>query len=178
MSTQQRGTERRNVIVSACLDLLLEVGPDSLTHRMIAERADVPLGSTTYYFSTLDELVEEALHKGASDTEQALVELDQRLAQGSNLPAILVSTFEEYLKDKEQLRIWGELYTVANHRPELRPHVDLWRDGMVRILTKHMSDNAAHTLAIFLDGVLLHALIDEDLPDRDNLSRTIRMLIQ
>lgn len=145
---------------------------------MIAERAGVPLGSTTYYFSTLEELVEEALRKGANDTEQALVELDQRLAQGSDLPAILVSTFEEYLKDKEQLRIWGELYTVASHRPELRPHADLWRDGMVQILAKHMSDDAAHMLTIFLDGVLLHALIDEDLPNRDKLSRTIRILIQ
>ena len=177
MSSQQRGADRRDVIIDACLDLLLEVGPDSLTHRMIAERADVPLGSTTYYFSSLEELVQEALHKGASDTERALEDLDKRLLDGEDLPAIIVSTFEEYLADKDQLLIWGELFTVASHQPEFRPLVDLWRDGMTKILGRHLPLEKAHMLAIFLDGVLLHALIDDDLPDREILLRTIRLNI-
>ncbi|MBI9113955.1 TetR/AcrR family transcriptional regulator [Sanguibacter suaedae] len=57
---QSRGLARRDAITSAAADLVLELGPGALTHRTIATRAGVPLASTTYYFSSLDDLVAEA----------------------------------------------------------------------------------------------------------------------
>ncbi|PJI94998.1 TetR/AcrR family transcriptional regulator [Luteimicrobium subarcticum] len=57
---QTRGTQRRDAIVRAAAELILENGPTSVTHRTVAARADVPLAATTYYFSGLDELVEAA----------------------------------------------------------------------------------------------------------------------
>lgn len=57
---QSRGAQRRDAIVRAAADLILEHGPNGLTHRTVAARADVPLAATTYYFSGLDELVDAA----------------------------------------------------------------------------------------------------------------------
>ena len=53
---QDRGRERRERIVAAGADLLAREGFGVLSHRTVAERAGVPLGSTTYYFASLDEL--------------------------------------------------------------------------------------------------------------------------
>lgn len=178
MSSQQRSTDRRKVIVSACLDLLLEVGAESLTHRMIAERADVPLGSTTYYFSSLDELVQEALHLGAQDTQNALTDLEQKLTANADIPGVLTSTLEGYIKEREQLQIWGEFNMMASHRAEFRPFVNLWKDGLVRILSQHMSEESALTIAVFIDGVQLHALVDDKMPNADMLNRTFKLLIR
>lgn len=54
---QPRGAARRDAIVDAAAALVLELGPVALTHRTIAQRADVPLAATTYYFASLDDLV-------------------------------------------------------------------------------------------------------------------------
>lgn len=176
--TQQRAAQRRNEILRACLELLLEVGAETLTHRMIADRADVPLGSTTYYFASLNDLIEEALELGARDSRDALDDLEKRLAQEQDIAAVLTSTLHGYLADREQLRFWGELYTVASHRPELRPLASLWKDGLVRVLSQHMSEDSARAAAIVIDGVQLHALIDEEMPKEDDLKRFFQLIIQ
>lgn len=57
---QARGRQKRQTIIEAAALLLREEGPESVTHRSVASRADVSLSATTYYFSGLDELLEEA----------------------------------------------------------------------------------------------------------------------
>ncbi|MGW0227838.1 TetR/AcrR family transcriptional regulator [Actinopolymorpha singaporensis] len=43
-------------MVAAAADLLEDAGVDAVSHRAVARRAGVPLGSTTYYFASLDDL--------------------------------------------------------------------------------------------------------------------------
>lgn len=47
-------------IVQATLDAVIAHGIHGVTHRKIAMIAEVPLGSMTYYFSGIDELLMEA----------------------------------------------------------------------------------------------------------------------
>jgi len=54
---------RREAILDAALALIAERGTEQLTHRSVAEAAGVPLGSTTYYFASRDELVREAFRR-------------------------------------------------------------------------------------------------------------------
>jgi len=54
---QARGVARRDAIVRAAADLILQDGPAAVTHRAVATRADVPLAATTYYFTGLDDLI-------------------------------------------------------------------------------------------------------------------------
>lgn len=57
---QTRGALRRQELISAAAEIILAEGPGAVTHRAVAARAGIPLASTTYYFTGLDELVEEA----------------------------------------------------------------------------------------------------------------------
>lgn len=57
---QARGRQKRQKIIEVAAQLLREEGPESVTHRSVASRAGVSLSATTYYFSGLDELLEEA----------------------------------------------------------------------------------------------------------------------
>jgi len=56
-----KGERRRYALVSAAADLLCEGGFDAVRHRAVARRAGLPLASTTYYFSSLDDLIEKAV---------------------------------------------------------------------------------------------------------------------
>lgn len=51
-----KGRARREAILDAAVALVLESGPAALAHRVVAARAGVPLGSTTYYFRDLTDL--------------------------------------------------------------------------------------------------------------------------
>jgi DNA-binding transcriptional regulator YbjK len=47
--------------VSAAAELLAEGGFEAVRHRAVAQRAGLPLASTTYYFSSLDDLIARAV---------------------------------------------------------------------------------------------------------------------
>lgn len=79
MVRQQRGLRRRNALVQAAADIAAEHGFGAVSHRAVARRAGVPLGSTTYYFASLDDLlgsvadvmVRECLDHGTAVTREA-----------------------------------------------------------------------------------------------------------
>src|ERR1700752_1890458 len=55
-----KGERRRYALVSAAAELLCEGGFEAVRHRAVARRAGLPLASTTYYFSSLDDLIPSA----------------------------------------------------------------------------------------------------------------------
>ena len=66
-----KGERRRYALVSAAAELLCEGGFDAVRHRAVAQRAGLPLASTTYYFSSLDDLIAKAVeHVGSREAEQ------------------------------------------------------------------------------------------------------------
>lgn len=68
-------------MVSAAAELLGEGGFEAVRHRAVARRAGLPLASTTYYFSSLDDLIARAVeHIG-------MIEVAQLRARVSAVPA-------------------------------------------------------------------------------------------
>ena len=66
-----KGERRRYALVSAAAELLAEGGFEAVRHRAVAQRAGLPLASTTYYFSSLDDLIERAVeHIGMIEVAQ------------------------------------------------------------------------------------------------------------
>jgi DNA-binding transcriptional regulator YbjK len=152
---------RRQTIIDAATRVIAEAGLAGLTHRRVAEVADVPVGSTTYYFKDLDELREAALADAARGSIEGLDEWAHALADTTDLPATLAHLTAEYLTDHERYRACNELYTAASHRPELRPLARVWFDGLIAILEPYVGRGTAEAAALFIDGALLRALITD-----------------
>lgn len=64
--------ERRQRIIDAAIRVVGEKGIGGLSHRSVAAAADVPLGSTTYHFKTLDELLVATLRQANEGFAKAL----------------------------------------------------------------------------------------------------------
>ena len=60
MATGHADPQRRARIIAATLDLIADEGVAGVSHRKIAARAGVPLGSMTYHFDGIDDLLREA----------------------------------------------------------------------------------------------------------------------
>lgn len=70
-SGHSKGERRRYALVSAAAELLGEGGFEAVRHRAVARRAGLPLASTTYYFSSLDDLIARAVeHIGMIEVAQ------------------------------------------------------------------------------------------------------------
>src|SRR6476646_2580810 len=62
-----KGERRRDALTAAAAELLGSGGFDAVRHRAVAEKAGLPLASTTYYFGSLDELVTVAVERHGRD---------------------------------------------------------------------------------------------------------------
>lgn len=77
MATGHTDPKRRERIIAATLDLIAEEGLARVSHRKIAARAGVPLGSMTYHFDGIDELLREAFGRF---TDHIVAVFDARLS--------------------------------------------------------------------------------------------------
>lgn len=149
---------RRQAIVEAATRVIARRGLGQLTHRLVAAEADVPVGSTTYYFSDLGELREAALAHAATASAEYLEQWRRELDADADLPAALARLIAEYLADHDRCRTLNELYLAASYRDELRPLARVWNEGLVALLEPRVGRQAAEAIAVFLDGAMLHPL--------------------
>lgn len=70
--TAGRGANRERIL-RAALDIISTKGVDKVTHRAVAALASVSPGTTTYHFSSREELVREAFSLYIDDYQKALV---------------------------------------------------------------------------------------------------------
>src|SRR5687768_15836729 len=93
---------RRQQIIKAAVRVIAEVGVGNVTHRRIAALAGVPLGSTTYYFPTLDDLVAAALREATEYSRAGLEAWAEELTVSRDVPATFVDLVRRYLEDRDQ----------------------------------------------------------------------------
>lgn len=168
---------RRRAIVQAAIELVAEAGLGNVTHRQIASRAGVPLGSTTYYFPSLDDLMVTALREA---TDWCVAELDAwrtELQAGSPPVETIVGLVERYLDDRSHALVEYELYLAAARTPELRPFARVWIDGMRDVLVPVVGMVAAAAVASMIDGVILQALVTGETLDRESLREGVARLV-
>ena len=168
---------RRRAIVEAALEVVVELGVERTTHRVIAARAGVPLGATTYYFPTLRDLVAAALDDAAAKERAELAQWLERIGDGTDLPARLTALATSYLADRDRVRLDYELYVAATRTPELRPVARIWLDGTREHLAGLVGPAAARAVAALLDGALLQAVVTGGDLDAGELEGALRALL-
>lgn len=96
-SHRARGLARREALLRAAVEIVAERGVGAATHRAIAERAGVPPSTTTYFFSSIDELILEALRHFTEQRITQLNALSATLAEQHSTPEEIASLFAQTL---------------------------------------------------------------------------------
>ncbi|QTV80251.1 TetR/AcrR family transcriptional regulator [Microbacterium sp. NIBRBAC000506063] len=158
---------RRAAIVTAAAELITEVGVDAVTHRMVAARADVPLGATTQYFATLDDLRDAALELLVAHIETQMQRMREAFEVRGATATVLAEVLTAALADARSVRADRAVVTAAVHDPKLRAIANSWSQEMIGILEPHYGRDRASAAAVFVDGILWHLQISDDpLPHR------------
>ena len=169
-----KGERRRYALVSAAAELLCEGGFESVRHRAVARRAGLPLASTTYYFSSLDELIASAVaHIGMLEVAQLRAEVAalSRRRRGPETTAdllvdLLVGSESDHLT--EQLISRYERYIACARQPALR---DIQRrnlhhriDAISEVIERSGRSvrlELVSALICAVDGAVVSALVDD-----------------
>ncbi|MDL9945441.1 TetR family transcriptional regulator [Gordonia sp. ABSL11-1] len=119
-----KGLRRRSRLIEAAGALLLEGGFDAVRHRAVAERAQLPLASTTYYFGSLEDLMAEAAANVCRHDEECIAErrdaLPKRRRGGQATADALAEVFIGPDTTIQTLAARYETIALAARYPRLR----------------------------------------------------------
>jgi DNA-binding transcriptional regulator YbjK len=161
----------------AALQVVVDNGVEGLTHRAVAAVAGVPLGSTTYHFATLDDLLSAAIVEAKKATEIQIAAWAATLGPDSDLLESVVNYVMDTLTSN-----WGrmvvehELYMAALRRPQLRVLSREWDEAFPAVLSQHTDAVRAHTVALVVDGMFVRAFI-HGMPTRGEVEDALRLLL-
>lgn len=80
MTATARSEPRKQAITRAALGVIAEGGLRAASFRRIAARAEVPLGSLTYYFSGIEEILDHAFNLYEEELRRDLAAVSQACA--------------------------------------------------------------------------------------------------
>src|ERR1019366_4463052 len=83
-----RGAARREALLEAVLEIVADTGADAVTHRRVAEIAELPLASTTYWFDSKEHLLTAALELAAERDTARLLAQAARRGGGGGTPSV------------------------------------------------------------------------------------------
>lgn len=158
---------RRREIIGAAAELIIEVGVDAVTHRKVAARAGVPLGATTQYFATLDDLRETALRALAVEIQERIEDTRRAVAAEGVTPEGIARLVRQALDDARAVQTDRAVVTAAVHDPRVRAFARQWSDEIVGFMSPVHGVDRARAAAVFIDGVLWHAQIHDEPLDEE-----------
>ncbi|WP_369180657.1 TetR/AcrR family transcriptional regulator [Streptomyces mutabilis] len=170
--------ERRQRIIDAAIRVVGRQGIAGLSHRTVAAEADVPLGSTTYHFATLDELLVAALRQANEGFAKVVAGHPVPADPDADLAGELARVLGEWLGgDRTGVELEYELYLAALRRPALRPVAAEWAEGVGALLAARTDPVTARALVAVLDGICLQVLLTDSVYDegyaREVLARVL-----
>lgn len=165
------------------------MGPDGLTHRLVAAEAQVPLAATTYWFASKEDIVEAAFRRAVDDGIASIAKVRERAKGWTRATAadeLAAGIQEECTARRERTVIGYALWVEAGRRPALRPLAQRWADAYVDLYADVLATVGvtgdlrarARLLSAAVDGLVGQQLATGAPHDRAALARILAPLFE
>lgn len=183
-----KGERRRKALVRAAAELLSEGGFDAVRHRAVAERAEMPLAATTYYFSSLEDLITAAVEKEGREELaagrarlEALVEQHRSTDMVVELVLDMLLGAESRTGGAESVLLRYERLVGSPRRPYLAPLMRELGAELQELLAEILARSGMQVgrdrlqeLIALVDGAVVNALVESDPDPRGAAGRMLR----
>lgn len=168
---------RRDRIVDACLEVIAAGGVDGTSHRKVAAAADVPLGSMTYHFAGMDELLHAAFTRFA---DGVAARFEARMAAATTceqaVDAVTALIVDDVFAEPGELTVTLELYTLAARRPAFRGISQHWMERSRAALERHFDPSTARQLDAVIEGLTIRRALAAGAEDPTPIAEAIRRI--
>lgn len=174
----QADPTRRDRIIEAALAVIATSGVAGTSHRKVAAQAGVPLGSMTYYFDGMGELLHEAFTRFARRAAERLAE---RMSRANNRAEALDAVIDGIIADVtpgvcEEQVVTYELYTLAARDPAYRDITEQWMADASSALEQHFDPLTARLLDALIEGLAVHRTLDRDPAETSQMVEGLRRI--
>jgi DNA-binding transcriptional regulator YbjK len=168
---------RKEKIAQAALDVLAEDGLRAATHRTIAHRAGVPLGSLTYHYGTLEDILVAAFELMAEQMNPRYGEPIRAAASPAEAREVLVDAIcgGRRATDRE-LRVHREMYAYGSTSPRVQALVRSFEEQAIDALMTQFSEPAARALDALVEGWWIYQSWTPGPLDEDMVRRAVTAL--
>ncbi|MFF3505569.1 TetR/AcrR family transcriptional regulator [Streptomyces sp. NPDC003247] len=169
---------RKERILDAALDVIAEGGVHKTTHRKIAARAQVPLGSLTYYFDGIDDLLAQAFARLADTMSLLYRQTVHAAASTAEAEAAVIELIcgPAYATDRDMTLIF-EMYAYANHNEAVSVTARTWLERSRESLALHFTPGVSRALDALIEGWPMHRAFDDAPLDRQLVTETVHAIV-
>lgn len=177
MRGNARTETTRHALLTAALDVAAEHGVKGVTHRRVAAAAGLSLGLTSYYFSSLDDLILEAFklfvastssryeeHFGAADDEEGVV----------NAALAIVTALKDSQRDRTLLY---ELYAQSVRDPAYREVLARWSHAARAVVERRYGPKVARHLEAAWEGLNVQMIYDRSERSDEEYRELFRLIL-
>lgn len=158
--TRRFDPDRKDHIVDAALVVMARHGVAGTTHRLVAAEADVPLGSLTYHFASLDDLRAQAWERLS---ERMSARYEERFAgvgsRADLVEAVTALVHDDAGGDADDWAVTYELYLAALRDPALRVITERWMRSSRTVLERHVDPVTARGVDALVEGLVMHKIL-------------------
>ncbi|MEU0227272.1 TetR family transcriptional regulator [Streptomyces sp. NPDC006284] len=159
------GAARRAELLEAAIEVIAENGVNGATHRSIAARAGMPSSTTSYFFSSLDELIAAALQVVADRFATRVDRVIKEIVEAGAEPEESIDRFVELMLGGPQVDVVAqfEIYLECARRPHLQASahqimasIERGAEASLRAIGTPYAAERAPMVVAMLDGFALH----------------------
>lgn len=168
---------RRDRIIDAALHVIATQGVAGTSHRKVAAVAGVPLGSMTYHFNGMKELLHEAFSRFA---KRSADQFDARMRSAHTRSEALDAVMESIVVEHSQADtvVTYELYTLAARDHAYQQVTEGWMARSRASLERHFDPRTARLLDALIEGLNIHRALDREPADEDDIIEAIARIVR
>ncbi|OJZ62691.1 hypothetical protein BRW64_25445 [Mycolicibacterium diernhoferi] len=147
-------------LVEAALQIIRESGVKSVTHRKVCSYAGVALGSSTYHYENLDNLILDAF---AHYVERVSVRYENHFegaTSDDDLVDAILTLVNAMTTDMGNAILEWELLAEAGRQDAYRELGHKWSSRARTAVERYVSPRVAHMLETIWDGSTVHRVLN------------------
>ena len=162
-----RSEATRAALLEAALQVAAAYGVKGVTHRRIAAAAGISLGSTSYHFASLDDLILEAFRYFAERESGKYDRLFEAAESLEDLIEAALAVVQVQHSDVTGATLLYELYAQGVRDPRYRSIVQQWSRTATARVEKLCPHEVAVRFEVIWEGLTFQRLLgDSSLSDR------------
>ena len=162
----------------AAVGVLSQHGVAGTTHRLVAEAADVPLGSLTYYFSSLADLREQAFRLLAADLSERYAAAFEGVESRQDLVEAVTGLIERQAgAEAPDMILSYELYLAGMRDPALRAVTESWMRASRAVLERFVDPVTARGVDALIEGLVMHNALSTAPLGREDIATIVAKVI-
>lgn len=161
----------------AALTVASEYGVKGVTHRRVASVASVALGSASYHYENIDELMFEAFAAWVQSQTDRFMPPFQAAVDEDTLVAAVLNLIDVMYGDKRDRILLFEIYAHSVRDPAYHRLVENWSVSTRAELARLYSTETAQRLEAAWEGVGVQLIMGGSLQSAEDAEPFIRLVL-